>query len=99
MYLSKTKKSKCGYCSKEMLDVYLKQQCKEVQGKAKLVKGQKTLTFSTTQEEPPKKKVKSNNGENLNFSSSVIQVEESANSANISNIQSIKMANSSKYQS
>ena len=99
MYLSKTKKSKCGYYSKEMLDDYLKQQCKEVQGKAKLVKGQKTLTFSTTQEEPPKKKVKSNNGENLNFSSSLIQVEESANSANISNIQSIKMGNSSKYQS
>ena len=30
MYLSKTKKSKCGYCSKEMLGNNLKQHCKEV---------------------------------------------------------------------
>ena len=58
MYLSKTKKSKCGYCSKEMLDDNLKQHCKEVHEKAKLVKGQKTLTFSTTHEELPKKKLK-----------------------------------------
>ena len=48
MYLRKTKKSKCGYCSKEMLEDNLKQNCKQVHGKAKLVKGQKTLTFSTT---------------------------------------------------
>ena len=58
MHLSKTKKSKCGSCSKEMLGENLKQHCKEVHGEAKLVKGQKTLTFSTTQGEPPKKKIK-----------------------------------------
>ena len=29
------------YCSKEVLDDNLKQHCKEVHGKAKLVKGQK----------------------------------------------------------
>ena len=51
----KTKKSKCGYCSKEMLDDNLKQHCKEVHGKAKLVKDQETLTSSPTQEELPKK--------------------------------------------
>ena len=56
MYLSKTKKSKCDYCSKEMLDHSLKQHCKEMHGKAKLVKGQKTLTFNATEEEPPKKR-------------------------------------------
>ena len=28
----------------------------EVHGKARIVKGQKTLTFSTTQQEPPKKR-------------------------------------------
>ena len=56
MYLSKTKKSKCDYCSKEMLDHNLKQHCMQVQGKVKLVKGQKTLTFTPTQEEPPKKR-------------------------------------------
>ena len=55
MYLSKTKKSKCGYCSKEMLDNNLKQNCKEVHEKARLVKGKKTLTFSTTQGKPPPK--------------------------------------------
>ena len=55
MYLSKTKKSKCGYYSKEMLNDNLKQHCNEVHGKVTLVKGQKTLTFNTTQEEPPKK--------------------------------------------
>ena len=43
MYLSKTKKSKCGYCSK----------AKEIHGKAKLAKDQKTLTFGATQETPP----------------------------------------------
>ena len=58
MYLSKTKKLKYGYCSKEMLDDDLKQHCREVQGNAKLVKDHKTLTFSITQEELPKKKVK-----------------------------------------
>ena len=36
-----------------MLDDNFKQHCKEVQGKAKLVKGKKTLMFSKTQEEPP----------------------------------------------
>ena len=34
------------------------QHCKEVHGKAKLVKGQKMLTFSATQGGPSKKKVK-----------------------------------------
>ena len=97
MYLSKTKKSKCGYCSKEMLDDNLKQHCKEVHEKAKLVKGQKTLTFSTTHEELPKKKVKSDSGENLNFSYSAVQLEESASSVNTLNIKSIsKRKNSTK---
>ena len=41
--------------SKKMIDDNLKQLCKKAHGKAKFVKGQKTLTFSTTQEEPPKK--------------------------------------------
>ena len=54
-------------------------------------------TFSTTQEEPPKKKDKSNNGENFDSSCSVIKVEESANSANTLNIESIsKKENSAK---
>ena len=50
MYLSETEKSKCGPCSKEMLDHNLKQHCMEVHVKAKLVKGQKTLAFSTTEQ-------------------------------------------------
>ena len=79
------KSEKCGYCSKEMLDDNLKQLCKEIHGKAKLLKGQKTLTFSTAQEEPLKKG-KNDNGENLDSSCSVLQVEESANSANTLNI-------------
>ena len=96
MYLSKTKKSKCGYCSKEMLDDNLKQHCKEVHEKAKLVKGQKTLTFSTTQEEP-QKKAKGDNGENLSSSYSAVQLKESANSVNTLNIESIsKSENSTK---
>ena len=37
-----------------------KQQPKEMHGKAKLVKAQKTLTFSATQEEPPKKATSDN---------------------------------------
>ena len=53
------------------------------------MKGQKTLTFSTTQGESPKKKAKSDNGENLNSSYSTIQPEESANSVNTLNIKSI----------
>ena len=80
-----------------MLDDNLKQQCKEVHEKAKLVKGQKTLTFSTTHEELPKKKVKSDSGENLNFSYSAVQLEESASSVNTLNIKSIsKRKNSTK---
>ena len=84
--LSKTKKSKSGYCSKEMLDDNLKQNCKVVYGKAKLVKGQKTLTFSTTQGKPPPKKGKSDNKGNLDSSCSVVQLEESVNSVNTLNI-------------
>ena len=68
----------------------------EVHGKARLVKGQKTLIFSTTQQEPPKKG-KSNNGENLDSSCSVVQLEGNANSANTLNIESIsKRENSTK---
>ena len=37
------------------VDDNLKQHCKEVHGKAKLVKDQETLTSSPTQEELPKK--------------------------------------------
>ena len=96
MYLSKTKKSKCGYCSKKMLDNNLKQHCKEVHEKIKLVKGQKTLNFGTTQEEP-QKKAKSDNGENQSSTYSPVQVEESANSVNTLNIESIsKSENSTK---
>ena len=94
MYLSKTNKSKCGYCSKEMLGDNLKQHCKEVQEKAKLVKGQKTLTFSTTQKESPKKG-KNDNEENLDSSCSVVQLEESTNSVNTLNIQSISKSEKS----
>ena len=96
MYLNKTKISKCGYCSKEMLDDNLKRHCKEVDEKAKLVKGQKTLTFSTTQEES-QKKAKGDNGENLSSSYGAVQLEESANSVNTLNIESIsKSENSTK---
>ena len=86
MYLSKTKKSKCCYCSKEMVDYSLKQNCKEIHGKAKLVKGQKTLTFILTQGTPPpppplppptkktkqKQKGKSDYEENLDSNCSVV---------------------------
>ena len=58
----------------------------EVHGKAKLVKDQETLTSSPTQEELPKKKVKGN-GENLDSSCSIVQLEESTNSANTLNIE------------
>ena len=61
------KKLKCGYCSKEMLDDNLKQHCKEVHGKSKLVKGQMTWTFrktrKTSRPPPPPKKGKSDNEE------------------------------------
>ena len=94
--LNKTKKSKCGYCSKEIPDDNLKQHCKEVHEKPKLVTGQKTLAFSTTQEEP-QKKAKSDNGENLSSSYSAVQLEESTNSVNTLNIESIsKSENSAK---
>ena len=60
------------------------------------MKGQKTLAFSTTQEEPPKK-AKSDNGENLISSYSAVQLEVSTNSANTLNIESIsKSENSTK---
>ena len=79
-----------------MLDDNLKQHYKEVHGKAKLGKSQKTLTFSTTQEEP-QKKVKGDNGENLNSSYSAVQLEESTNSVNTLNIESLsKSENSTK---
>ena len=79
-----------------MVDNNLKHHCKEVHGKAKLVKDQKTLTFSTTQEEPPKKD-KRDNGENLDCSCSVVQLEKNKNSVNTLNIQSIsKSENSTK---
>ena len=50
------------------------------------MKDQETLTSSPTQEELPKKKVKGN-GENLDSSCSIVQLEESANSANTLNIE------------
>ena len=75
-----------------MLDDNFKQHCKEVQGKAKLVKGKKTLMFKKNLH---KKRGKSDNGENLDFSCSVIKVEESANSANTINVQSISKSDSS----
>ena len=46
MYPSKTKTSLCGYCGKSMLDNSLGQHCRDVHGKTKLVKGQKTLSFT-----------------------------------------------------
>ena len=61
MYLSKIKKSKCGCCSKEMLDGNLRQSFKEVHGKTMSVKGQKMLLFSTTQDKCTKKNRKSDN--------------------------------------
>ena len=42
---SKTKKSKCGYCYAEILDQNLREHCKQVHDKPKLVKGQKRLSF------------------------------------------------------
>ena len=77
-----------------MLGNNLKQHCKEVQVKAKLVKGRKTLMFSTTQEEPPKKG-KNDNEENLDSSCSVVQLEESTNSVNTLSIQSISKSEKS----
>ena len=77
-----------------MLGDNLKQHCKEVQEKAKLVKGQKTLTFSTTQKESPKKG-KNDNEENLDSSCSVVQLEESTNSVNALSIQSISKSEKS----
>ena len=66
----------------------------EVHGKAKLVKDQETLTSSPTQEELPKKKVKGS-GENLDSSCSIVQLEESANSANTLSIESISKSEDS----
>ena len=77
-----------------MLGDNLKQHCKEVQEKVKLVKGQKTLTFSTTQKESPKKG-KNDNEENLDSSCSVVQLEESTNSVNTLSIQSISKSEKS----
>ena len=77
-----------------MLGDNLKQHCKEVQEKAKLVKGQETLTFSTTQKESPKKG-KNDNEENLDSSCSVVQLEESTNSVNTLSIQSISKSEKS----
>ena len=65
-----------------MVDYSLKQNCKEIHGKAKLVKGQKTLTFILTQGTPPplpptkktkqKQKGKSDYEENLDSNCSVV---------------------------
>lgn len=65
----------------------LRQHCKEVHWNVKLVKGLKTLTFNKTQEKLPKKKDKSDDGENLDSRWSVFQ-EESTNSVNTLNIES-----------
>ena len=43
---------------RNVIDDNLKQHCKQVHEKAKLLKCQKMLTFNTTYEEPPKKKRK-----------------------------------------
>ena len=69
------KKSKYSYCSKDMLNDNLRKHCKEVYWNVKLVKGLKRLTFNKTQEKIPKKKDKSDNGENLDSRWSVFQVE------------------------
>ena len=80
-----------------MLDKNLKQHCKEVQGKGKLMKGRKTFMFSTAQKEPSKNKGKSANEESLDSSCSFVQSEESENNANTLNIASIsKSGNSAK---
>ena len=68
-----------------MVDYSLKQNCKEIHGQAKLVKGQKTLTFILTQGTPPpsppppptkktkqKQKGKSDYEENLDSNCSVV---------------------------
>ena len=57
--------------------------------KGKVVKGLKTLKYSTIQEEPPLKKDGSDNGENLDSSCSEVQAEESASSANTLSIEKI----------
>ena len=42
--LSKTKYSKCGYCSSGLLDQNLKTHCQEAHGQPKLVAGEKQIT-------------------------------------------------------
>ena len=80
-----------------MLDKNLKQHCKEVQGKGKLMKGRKTFMFSTAQKEPPKNKGKSANEESIDSSCIFVQAEESENNANTLNIAPIsKSGNSAK---
>ena len=53
------------YCSKEVLDDNLKQHCKEVHGKAELVKGQKNVDVQNDlrRTSKEKKKCKSDNGD------------------------------------
>ena len=64
MYPSQTKKSKCGYCFKEMLDDNLREHCKNVHKKPKsvYVKGQRTFDF-TPVSEPGRKQSRSDEGE------------------------------------
>ena len=45
---SKTKMLSCGYCKKTMPDNSLATHCKDIDGKPKLIKGQSTLSFSTS---------------------------------------------------
>ena len=66
-------------------------------GKAKLVKDQLNIDVQYDSRISPKKKMKTDNEENLDSSRSVAQAKESANSANTLNVESIsKSENSAK---
>ena len=72
MFKSRTKKSKCGYCSVEMLDDNLKAHCLNVHGKWKLVKGQQTLFSHAASDDYPrtKKSKQDDDGPSKNTSAS-----------------------------
>ena len=59
MYLSKTKKSKCGYCSKEMLNDIFKALLQGGARKGKVTERPKNVDFQDdSRRTPPQKKLK-----------------------------------------
>ena len=67
MYLSKTKKSECGYCSKEMLDDIFKALLQGGARKGKVTARPKNVDFQYDSRRTSKKKAKSDIAENLNL--------------------------------